>query len=188
MCRSLRPRNIYFPTWTNCVMDLFIEFIVISYSCWSGHSLRTRIRDSFVHWCIIITWDSARHTTGAQKVLANWIHDCLSMMKALAWHLLFISFPVKLPAFCGEKETHILKKRDLFLCTLNRHRSHVTQHVPSTSLLLETTSIHETWKVLREEPAGFDFIPAAGNECASSGPRRLSWASSPLPCFSQAGN
>ena len=63
-----------------------------------------------------------------------------------------------------------------------------TKHVPGTSLLLETTSTPETGKVFREEPAGFDFIPAAGNECASPGPRRLSWASSPLPCLSQAGN
>ena len=63
-----------------------------------------------------------------------------------------------------------------------------TKHVPGASLLLETTSTPETGKVFREEPAGFDFILAAGNERALPGPRHLSWTSLPLPCLSQAGN
>lgn len=51
---------------------------------------------------------------------------------------------------------------------------------PRVSLLLGATGIHEAGRVLREEPAGLDFIPAAGTVCASPGPRHLSRASSPL--------
>lgn len=108
-------------------------------------------------------------------------------VKVPAWHVPSRKFPCQIASFLRGEGTSVLK-RNLVLCTLNGTGHVSILHVPRVSLLLETTVAHETRKVLREEPAGFDFIPAAGDVRASPGPRRLSWASSPLPCLSQAGN